>query len=140
MSSRSLAPLAGWLARLRPLRFVVAGGINTLLSYAVYALMLWLDLALALASLVSLVAGISVGFVTQASFVFRSPSRASLGRFVLAWAAMYGLHFGIVSSLMRLGVHPLVGALVALVAIAALSYFVLRDLVFRAGDDQTNKR
>jgi putative flippase GtrA len=137
---RTQAPLTGWLDRVRPARFVLAGGINTAVSYGVYALMLGLGLPLALASLISLLSGIAVGFVTQGQFVFRKLSASSLVRYLLAWTAMYGLHFGVVTGLMRFGLPPLGGALVALVLIAGLSYFVLRDLVFRADEAQTNKR
>ena len=126
--------------RNRPLRFVLAGAVNTGVSYGVYALALWLGTALALASLLSLLAGLAVGYLTQGRFVFRSPSPGSLGRYLLGWAVLYGVHYGVVTSLMRIGVHPLVGALFALVLIAALSYFVLRDLVFKADRPQTNRR
>jgi putative flippase GtrA len=132
--------LAGWLDRLRPLRFLVAGGVNTAVSYGVFALMLWLALPLALASLLSLLSGLAVGYLTQGRFVFRRLPSGSLLRYVLAWIVMYGVHYGVVSQLMRLGVPPLAGALVALVVIAALSYFVLRDLVFRADGNQTKSR
>lgn len=140
MTLRSDAPLSLWLARVRPARFVLAGGVNTAVSYGVYALMLHLDMPLALASLVSLLSGLAVGYLTQGRFVFRTLSAASLLRYLLAWAAMYGLHYGVVTGLMRFGVPPLAGALVALVLIAGLSYFVLRDLVFQADADHTNKR
>jgi putative flippase GtrA len=140
VSTRTARPFAKGPDRSRPLRFLLAGGVNTAVSYGVYAWMLWLGLALALASLLSLLAGIAVGFFTQGGFVFRSLSRSSLLRYLLAWAAMYAVHYGVVTGLMRVGVPPLAGALVALVLIAALSYFVLRDLVFRAGPDQTKSR
>lgn len=124
----------------RPLRFVMAGTVNTGVSYGVYALALWAGLALALASLLSLLAGLAVGYLTQGRFVFRTPSPGSLGRYLIGWGVLYGVHYGVVTLLMRLGIHPLAGALVALLLIAALSYFVLRDLVFRAEPTQTNRR
>ena len=128
------------LGRHRPLRFVMAGAVNTGVSYGVYALALWVGLALAAASLLSLLAGLAVGYLTQGRYVFRRPSPGSLLRYLLGWTVLYGVHYGVVSSLMHVGVHPLAGALVALVLIAALSYFVLRDLVFMADRPQTNSR
>ncbi len=138
MTGVPLRSRLGGLGQHRPVRFVLAGAFNTGVSYGVYALALWLGLALALASLLSLLAGLAVGYLTQGRFVFRRPSPGSLVRYLLGWAVLYGVHYGVVSSLMRVGVHPLAGALVALVLIAALSYFVLRDLVFTAA--QTNSR
>jgi putative flippase GtrA len=130
----------GTADRTRPLRFLLAGGVNTAVSFAVYAAMLGLGFGLAASGLASLLAGIGVGFVTQGGFVFRAISVGSALRYVLAWAVMYGVHLGVVTGLLQFGVPPLAGALVALVLITALSYFVLRDLVFRAGVGQTNKR
>lgn len=121
----------------RPVRFVLAGVVNTSVSYGVYVLLLMVGLGLPLAGLVSLMAGIAVGFVTQGGFVFGHMSLASALRFVLAWAAMYGVHLGIVSGLLQLGISPYLGALVALGVLTLLSYFVLRDLVFLP---QTNIR
>ena len=120
------------------MRFVLAGVVNTGFSYGVYAMALWAGLALAWSSLLSLLAGLAIGYLTQGRFVFRAPSAGSLVRYLLGWAVLYGVHYGVVSGLMRLGVHPLAGALVALVVIASLSYFVLRDLVFKAEPRQTN--
>jgi putative flippase GtrA len=131
-------PGPAWLEKSRPLRFVLAGVVNTGFSYGVYALALWAGLALAWSSLLSLVAGLAIGYLTQGRFVFRAPSAGSLARYVLGWACLFGVHYGVVSGLMRVGVHPLAGALVALVVIASLSYFVLRDLVFRPDSHQTN--
>ena len=46
---------------------------------------------------------------------------------------MYFIHLGTVTGLGVVGINPFVGGAVAMVMIVALSYFVLRDLVFRAG-------
>lgn len=132
--------MTAWIERLRPLRYLIAGGVNTAVSYGSYALALHAGLTLALASLVGLLAGIAVGFFTQGRFVFRDASPARLPRFLLAWAAMYGLHMAIVTGLRPLGVNAYIGGLVALGVITALSYFVLRDLVFRSPAVQTNSR
>lgn len=123
--------------RHRPLRFLVAGAFNTLVSYGTYVLLLLLGLNLPLAGLLSLIVGISVGFVTQGRYVFGNLSPRSLVRFVLAWMFMYLVHLGIVMGLQRLGISPYLGALAALAVLTALSYFVLRDLVFAR---QTNRR
>lgn len=114
----------------RPLRFLVVGVLNTAVSYGVYALLLALGLNLPWAGLLSLAAGVSIGFLAQGRLVFGQLSCASLLRFGLAWAVMYGVHLGIVTGLLQFGVSPYAGALVALAVLALLSYFVLRDFVF----------
>jgi putative flippase GtrA len=128
------------LDRSRPLRFLLAGGLNSAVSYGAYALFLWMGVGLALTSLMSLLAGMSMGFLIQGGFVFRALSTGGLIRYVLAWSALLGVHYGIVVSLMRLGIPPLAGAFLAMGVVAALSYFVQRDLVFRVKHDQTSSR
>lgn len=132
--------ITGRLDRSRPLRFLLAGGLNAAVSYGAYALFLWVGLGLALTSLLSLLVGLSMGFLTQGGFVFRALSKGGLIRYGLAWSVLLGVHYGIVVSLMRLGIPPLAGALVAMGVVAALSYFVQRDLVFRVKHDQTSSR
>lgn len=129
----------------RPWRFVLAGVFNTLVSYGGYALGLLLGLGLPLASALGLLMGMAVGFVSQGRFTFRSRVRGALPRYLLSCATMYALHMGVVLGLQRVGVDPYRGGLVAVVLIALLSYFVLRDLVFRADaarpdTAQTNSR
>lgn len=131
MNSRSPAIDKMPSARRRPLRFLVAGAINTLASYGSYVLLVMLEFNLPTAGLLSLLVGIATGFVTQGRFVFGNLSRASLVRYVLAWAVLYGLHLGIVMGLLQFGISPYMGALAALAVLTVLSYFVLRDLVFR---------
>lgn len=120
-------------ARARPLRFVLAGGFNTAVSFGSYAAGLRAGLSLPLASLVGVLAGIAVGFLTQGRFVFGQAGWSRLPRFLLAWATMYGLHLAIVTGLGTLGVNAYAGGVVALVVITLLSYFVLRNWVFGPG-------
>ena len=119
--------------RYRPLRYILVGSFNTLVSFGCFSLLVSWGTALPLASLAGLIAGIAVGFLTQGSLVFGHLSLRSLARFLLAWATMYFVHLGIVYGLLRFGVPPIAGGAVALCVITCLSYFILRDLVFRPG-------
>ncbi len=130
----------GRLDAQRPLRYLIAGSVNTLVSYGTYALGMAFGLGLLLASALGLLAGISIGFFTHGRYTFRSTGPGALPRYLLAWAAMYALHIGIVSGLQRQGIDPYTGGLMALPATTALSYFVLRDLVYRADRAQTKSR
>lgn len=132
MRDGALARAVDSFRRRRPLRFLVIGVFNTAVSYGSYSLLVLSGINLPLASLLGLLLGIFVGFLTQGRIVFGNATRSSFVRFVLAWTAMYFVHLGIVLGLMRFGVHPVAGGAVALCVITALSYFVLRDLVFRA--------
>lgn len=129
------APTVWW----RPLRFAMAGVVNTGVSYGIYVALVAGGMALPWAGLLSLASGIVTGFLTQGRFVFGQLSWSSARRYVLAWGALYLVHLGIVWSLQRWGVSPYLGALVALGALTALSYGVLRHFVF-APAGQTKSR
>lgn len=129
----------GFLAaveRHRVLRYALAGLFNTSISFGSYCALLYAGLAVPWASLGGLLAGLGVGFLTQGTLVFRQASWPALARFLAAWAAMYGLHVGVVTGLQGLGLNPYAGGTIAVAAIVALSYFVLRDWVFRQSDDR----
>lgn len=114
----------------RPLRFVLVGAVNTAVSYGCYVALLDAGLGLPLAGLLSLLAGLLSGFVLQGRFVFGHLSVGAFARFTVVWALLYGVHLGVVTGLLRLGVDPRLGALVALVVLTLLSYGLQRGVVF----------
>ncbi len=69
-------------------RYVVVGGLNTLLSLAVYYLGLgWLQLPYQAASALSVGVGILVGFKAHGALVFKS--EGSFVSYVLIWTTIY---------------------------------------------------
>jgi putative flippase GtrA len=115
----------------RPLRFLLVGALNTSLGYGVYCLSLYAGLSVPLASLVAIVFGVTISFLTQGFVVFGNATKAAFVRFVVNWAIMYGAYVGVVALLQSAGLTPYLGGLVAGVATTAVSYFILRDHVFR---------
>src|SRR3954454_8664255 len=62
--------MIGRLQSYRFLRFLVVGSLNTLFSYAVYAVMLFVGLPYVYANFVALATGVLFSFRTQGAFVF----------------------------------------------------------------------
>lgn len=133
--NRPVCSAAKFPWRSRPLRYILVGSLNTLVSFGCFSLLVSWGTELPLASLAGLIAGIAVGFLTQGSLVFGHLSFRSLARFLLAWTTMYFVHLGVVYGLLKFGVPPIAGGAVALCIITCLSYFILRDLVFRPGSN-----
>ena len=115
-------------------RFIIAGGVNTGFSYAVYAACLWLGLAYPLANLAAMVAGVLIGFVTQGHFVFRTLEGRRFPAFILTWLGLWGLNVLLIRLLLPAasGNAYLAGAL-ALAIIVPLSYLIQKHLVFGGG-------
>ena len=112
LSRRSLLP------RSDAARFLVAGGVNTLASYLLYAVLL-LVLPYLAAYTVAYVAGIGSGYVLNARYVFRQP--LSLRRF-LTYPLVYVLQYGLGSAVLWTCVRALgLDQRIAFVAATCLS-------------------
>jgi putative flippase GtrA len=112
-------------------RFLIAGAVNTVISYTAYLLLLAI-LPYLIAYAISYVVGIAISYLLLTRFVFRTQRRLSTTvRFPLVYAVQY-LMGSIVLALLveRWGVRASIAAIVAIVASIPvtflLSRFVLR--------------
>lgn len=123
----------GSYARLRgeSLRFLIGGGINTLLTYVCYWLLLdWIEYAAAYT--VSYAAGVVTGFAINTLFVFRTPwSWRKLLAFPLVHLANYGFGLAVMFVVIQfLGFDQRFAPIVATLVVLPLS-FVLTRLLLR---------
>jgi putative flippase GtrA len=122
--------LEGLFDRHRVLRFLVVGFLNTILAYAVYTACIFIGTGVPWASLVSLVAGIVVGFIAQGKFVFRS-GEGSFLKFIMVWVSLYFVFVGLVLALERIGINNYFGGAIATLVNVVLSYVLQSRFVFR---------
>jgi len=118
------------MMRWQPLRFVLVGGLNTAIAYALYALFVALGWPVAAASLGSLLLSVPIGFLTQGTMVFGGARARQLPRFIAAWALIYLANVAALWMLMRLGLNAYAAGAVALVPITVLSFVLQRGFVF----------
>lgn len=122
----------GPYARLRgeSFRFVIGGGLNTLLTYVYYWLLLDL-IGYAAAYTVSYAAGIVSGFTINTLFVFRSPwSWRKLMAFPLVHLANYGLGLAVMSLTIRLlGLDERLAPIVATIIVLPFNFVFTRLLL-----------
>ena len=130
-SSRPGALFFGLFGRSAPLRFLVVGGFNTFLCYAVYALLLLAGLPYPIANFGAMLFGIGLSFVTQGRIVFGDPDPRNIFRFVGSWLVIYLFQIAIITALVRGGLGPFVAGLLVLPVSAVTSYIVQKRLVFR---------
>ncbi len=114
-----------------PLRFVVIGVINTAFSYSIFAVMVSLNLSVALASLLALIAGVLFSFFTQGAIVFGHLSQAAFLRFVATWAVLYLLNLTFIYALMALGANAYLAAAIATAPTTVISFVIQKRAVFR---------
>jgi putative flippase GtrA len=112
------------------LRFILVGGMNTVFGYACYAACIYLGAGYALASAVSMIAGVLFGYCTNRGLVFRNAG-GSLPRFVGCYAIVYVFAVTLLAQMDAAGIDPYLAGILVGAAAAPLSYLLLKLLVFR---------
>lgn len=113
------------------LRFLLAGGLNTLFGFAVYAVAVLAGLPVWLAMLVGTVAGVAFNFVTLGGYAFRDLSARRLPRFMLGYACVYGVNLAAFGLVHRRVANPVACQVLLVVPVALFSYLVMSRFVFR---------
>ncbi len=112
------------------LRFLIGGGFNTLLSYAIYWLLLpWLSYPFAYT--VSYAAAILTGFTINTRFVFRATwSWRKLAAFPLVQLLNYLMGLGTVAFCIRyLGIDARIAPVLATVVVLPANFLLTRGLM-----------
>lgn len=119
-------------------RFGLAGGVNTVLTFVVYAVLVQEGVAYPLANLLAWILGICCSYFLNLLFVFGGKSRPQRGspRQFATFGAIYAVNFGI-SSLALIGlvesglVGPIRAQFVVIPLIVVLNYAASKFLIFR---------
>jgi len=112
------------------LRFLVAGGVNTIFGYTVFCLVLWASGH----SIVALAAGTILGtlfsFLTIGNLVFRRAKPHLLWRFIAVYAFVFFWNAAGLLILERSYFGPVVAQAILTPFVVALSYFLNKRFVF----------
>jgi putative flippase GtrA len=112
-------------------RFLLVGGINTLFSYAIYALLLYFGLQYALANFLAMLSGIFFSFQTQGRLVFQNSDQRLIWRYALFWFVLYLCNIVLIKLMLVGGVDAYSAGALAFPVIVVLSFFMQKMLVFR---------
>ncbi len=115
----------------QPMKFILVGTANTICSYVLYAILLYIGLGFVSASFLTLIGSIVVGFLSQGYFVFGGLGIDAMGRFIIVWIFIYAVYLCMVWTAEQLGINNYWGGLLATPMVAALSYVLHRKFVFR---------
>lgn len=114
-------------------RFAIVGGVNTVVAYASYLLLLrWMRYELAYS--IAYAAGIATAYVLSARFVFRQPlRRRSATRFPAVYIAQFLISLGVLKLAVELfGMPRWTGMAVAILLTMPVT-FVLSRWIVRSG-------
>jgi len=113
------------------LRFLIVGGLNTVIGYGIYSILVFLGLFPELALLVATILGTAVNYVTTGRLVFGARGNGRLFRFVLVYAVVYLLNAATLRLLLNIGLGPLTAQAIVLPAAVTATFIALRKLVFQ---------
>lgn len=113
-------------------RFILAGGLNTLFGFGIYAAAILGGAAVWLALLFGVLAGIVFNFFTIGGYAFRQLSAGRFPRFVICYLLIYGINLGLIKFLSQWVQGAIVIQFVLLFPMAATSYLLMRSFVFSA--------
>jgi putative flippase GtrA len=116
----------------RPLRFLLAGGLNTLFGFAVFGALVWTGWPTWACLLVGNLAGTAFNFLTLGGFVFRDLHHRRLPRFVAVYGLIYLLNLGLLTVADHMAIDRLIAQFCLLIPMAAMSYVLMSRLVFQS--------
>ena len=116
--------------RNRFIRFLVAGGVNTLFGFAVYSLLIAAGMAVWLALLVSMLMGTMFNFFTTGGYVFQKLSLARFPRFILCYLLVYFVNLKLIELILSLLSNKILAQAILVLPMAMLSYFLMARFVF----------
>ena len=116
----------------RPLRFILAGGLNTLFGFAVFGALVWAGWPTWACLLAANLAGTAFNFLTLGGYVFRDLHHRHLPRFVAVYCLIYLLNLGVLALAQRMAIDRLIAQFCLLIPMAVMSYVLMRRLVFKS--------
>ncbi len=122
--------MSAGLVKNRFVRFLIAGGINTIFGYCVFAALIFLRFHYAVAVLLSTVMGVLFNFKTTGKLVFGNSDNRLIFKFVSVYAVLYLINTGFLKVFNFYRVNMYLSGAVLLLPMALLSFFMLRSFVF----------
>lgn len=112
------------------MRFLVAGGVNTLFGFVVYSIFILAGAAVWLALLGGMLSGTVFNFFTTGGYVFRELSLARFPRFLVCYLLVYGINLGLIELFSMWMSSQILAQAIITLPIAFLSYFLMARFAF----------
>jgi putative flippase GtrA len=113
------------------IRFLFVGGINTVVGYGLFAVLVYAGLQPELALAIATVLGVLFNYLTTGALVFQNRDHSRILRFIAVYGVIYLLNAGALRSLLYAGLSPLLAQLFLVPVVAVATFFALRSFVFR---------
>jgi len=113
------------------LKFLLVGGMNTLIGYLVFSLFLFLNFHFTLASLLALIFGILFNFKTLGRLVFGSRDNSLIFRYVIGWGVIYLIAITCLAGFESCGINLYLANALLMPPLVVLAFFINLKFVFQ---------
>ena len=123
-----------WMRFPEKIRYVLVGGYNTVVSYALYTMFVFLKVNPQPALFWAFVVSSVNGYLTQKFYVFNTRGNYinEYVRCFAGWGVSYGLNAGLLAVFLWLNMNPYLSQAVALILVTVNSYLMLKYIAFRS--------
>jgi len=122
----------------RFLIFLLVGVINTLVGYAIFAILLLIGAGDVGAAIGATILGALFNFKSIGKLVFASSGNRMLPRFMAVYAIQCAANITLLKAFASLGIVPLISEAFILPLLAVASFILMRHWVFQPGEGQTS--
>ena len=112
------------------IRFLIAGGINTLFGFAVYSLLVLAEAPVWTALMAATIAGTLFNFVTTGGYVFRDLTARRLPKFLVCYTLVFVINLESIDLLLRIEESKILAQAILTLPMAVLSYLIMARFVF----------
>lgn len=112
------------------LRFLLAGGVNTIVGYTIFCLVLWASGRSMVALIIATTLGTLFNFLTIGNLVFRHAKPHLLWRFIAVYIAVFLCNAAGLLMFEGAGFSPALAQAILLPFVVALSYVLNKSFVF----------
>lgn len=112
------------------IKFILVGGMNTLIGYLVFSLFLFLNFHYTLASFLALIFGIIFNFKTHGRLVFGSRDNTLIFRYITMWGIMYLVAISCLAGFERFGINLYFANALLIMPLSILAFFLNIKFVF----------
>ena len=114
----------------RFLRFIIAGGANTVFGFIIYSICILTGSAVWVALLISTTFGTAFNFLTASSYVFRELSLSRIPRFIICYLIIYLINLMLIDLVSIWLKNMITAQAIISLPLASLSYILMKHFVF----------
>lgn len=122
------------LIRIKFVRFLIVGFINTIFGYGLFSFFIWIGLHYSLSAFFSTILGVLFNFKTISTLVYDSHDNSLIVRFFGVYGIIYILNITGLYLLNLYGLNAYISGAVLILPLTVISFLLNKKLVFKTNN------